>query len=146
MSATTDTSPAVTAFPRGTMLRATRQDEYGEIRAGAVFEVEDYISASEAEDGHAFYIGSGNGWSGSAIRAECVELVMSAVEADARVIPSMPSIQSALSSAMHSMDASFTIDETSVSGTNAVEVYGETEEGLRFSFVVTVSDLHKTDL
>lgn len=68
-----------------------------------------------------------------------------------RLIPNARELAEALSPALHhaydaeyDVDGTFTVDETDVGGTGpTIEVSGETEEGVRFAFLVTISNVRE---
>jgi len=116
---------------------------------GHEFEVTDYVSAEESEDGVAFYWGnSGGGFGNVAVPASLVEQVLTAEEMRNRTPPSLAALTRVLHSLSGQDGVGFTLDEVDGHGhpDGTVDVYGETSNGLRFGFTVTISNVQITDL
>jgi len=116
---------------------------------GHEFEVTDYVSAEESEDGVAFYWGNtGGGFGNIAVPANLVEQAMSAEEMANRTPPSLATLTGLLHELCGQDGVGYTIDEVDGHGQpdGVAQVYGETDHGLRFGFTVTISNVHVTDL
>lgn len=113
---------------------------------GYEFVVDDYVSAEESEDGQAFYWGSSvYGVGDVAVAASAVVKIMSASDMARRRPPTLAAIRRAVACDLligHAAD--FTLDETDASGGgDEIDVYGETDDGLRFGFTLTVSNVYE---
>jgi hypothetical protein len=135
----------MTPLPSGTKVRAVRDSI--EVSAGMEFEIEEYISGAEAEDGRAFYWGSRNGGINNVVAlADDIEVVMSSEAMRNRALPSASVIASEIGSALCGLDGDgFTIDGTEVEPDGSVNLYGETQDGLRFGCTVAVLRVMQTD-
>lgn len=125
----------------------TEHDSMTRLRAGQTFTVEDYVPAEETEDGKAYYIGSSQHGSGDVIAyPSAVELHMTREQAESRKPPSPTEIVRQLR--LLDWHDGFETDESNVAGMppGSIEVYGSADNGLRFRFVVTVSDVQITDI
>lgn len=120
---------------------------------GMQFIVEDYVPAEEAEDGVAFYYGSAEGGINNiAVPADAVEQTMTPAEVRNRKLPSLR----ALGAYLCHLDQGdgFEFDEGDYSGIKddpqnpeqaQLELYGTTDEGLRFAMAVQIVALYEAD-
>jgi hypothetical protein len=115
--------------------------------AGFEFEVEDFVSAEQSEDGRAFYWGNANGGGNNVcVLAADVEQVKTAEEMAMRALPEAKELLDFISSALLTDRDGIRIDEVERSG-GVIEAFGKTEEGLTFgfSFPVTEVSIWRTD-
>lgn len=117
-------------------------------RKGTEFEVEDYVSAEDAEcdSGKGYYYGSNHGgFNNVEVREDHVELVRSQSAMRARKLPTPAELAEHLASEALGF-GDLNIDEADYSSGNGYfEVYGTTAEGLRFAAAVKVLDIDGTD-
>jgi hypothetical protein len=150
-------SEVTQAFPPGTQVRVTREvqdlsrigisQSHATRAVGFEFEVEDFVSAEDAEDGVAFYWGNADGgFNNVTVPADAVELVRTVEQQNARMLPSREELISFLGSTLLSDCGFFSINETNRDGEAAMEVFGETAEGLTFGFRLHVSPTWGTDV
>jgi hypothetical protein len=135
-----------TIYPQGTVLRLS--DIGSQIRSRAVvFEVEDYVSAEDAEDGVPFYWGStAGGINNVTVPADsALELIRTAKQQADRALPTVEELCQHLGSALLSDSDTYRISETMPDGSRDVEVYGRTEDDLPFGFRVRVTGVWRTD-
>lgn len=139
---TTATAP----YPEGTLLRVTGYVEGFDARVGTQFEVEDYVSAEDAEDGVAFYWGSTNGnLNNVTAAASAVELVKTAEQMRDRSVPTPTAMAHALGLSLLGDHGLLEADETEVDD-DCVLIYGETPDGLRAEVRVKVVSVYRVDL
>lgn len=138
-----------TPFEYGAMVRTTvahRENGYN-YGAGMEFEVEDYVTAEDAEssDGYGYYNGSRNGGINNVdVREDHVELVRSPEQMRARALPSISDIAEHIGS--EAMGGDFDIHETDWGGGEGIiNLYGTTPEGLSFAATVKVLNVERTD-
>lgn len=133
----------MTGHPEGTLLRVTGFTEGFDARVGEQFEVEDYVSAEDAEDGVAFYYGSNHGGFNNVVAAAGpVELVMTAEAMRARKVPTCAEVARGLSlTGYHEV---FDADESEPDG-DVVNVYGATPDGLRVAVTLHVVRVEQVD-
>lgn len=74
-----------------------------------------------------------------------IKLVMKAVDASKRTLPSVDEIAQGLD-LMGGWDGPVDVDETDFEGSGQVACFGKTQDGLRVSFIVTVSSVMENDL
>lgn len=140
---------------RGAIAQVTTETEnqltHRLLPKGYRFEVEDYVSAEESEDGRAFYWGSADGGGNNvAVLAEFAEQVMSAEQASQRTIPTRPKLAKEIGAALvrdggdRSGFAIFECDGVTGDGVTT-ELFGKTDEGLSFGFRVRVEQVWRTD-
>lgn len=136
-------------FEPGSMARTTvenREDGYN-YGKGVEFEVEDYVTAEEAEsdDWYGYYNGSNNGgFNNVEVREDHVELVRSREDMRARTLPTVSDIAEHIGS--EAMGGDFDIHETDWGGGDGIiYLYGKTPEGLNFAATVKVLDVERTD-
>lgn len=134
----------------GSLARAVRDTQLSDHRRypeGFTFVVEDYVPASEAGDGVAFYWGSANGGMNNVcMNASDVELVLTAEEMRARTIPTRVDVLDALKSAVCGLDEDdFTTDEAETDSAGCLTFYGETHHGLRFACSLRITALYQCD-
>lgn len=142
----------ITPLPRGTLVRTTRDllgpDAFDHVNRskGFEFEVEDFVSAKEANRDVAFYWGNqGGGMNNVAVQADAVEVVRTAEEQAARRPPDMPALRRMLGSALLDDGDGFKITETNYDGDDAMELYGRTSKDLPFGVRVRIVDVWVTD-
>lgn len=147
-----ETTPEnTTPFQPGDLLETIKKlhkSEYQRERPkGTRFTVEGYVPAEESEDGKPFYWGSTSGGLNNIIvPTKHVKLIKSANQMAQRTVPTVAELTRALNSALHVSADKFSIDETDQdqdSGT--IECAGETEDGLRFAFTVSISQPYQAD-
>jgi hypothetical protein len=147
MTTTLDTPIEIGAM--GRMLRRTEHLDGGgrSYNRGDTFIIDDYVSAEESEDGYAFYYGSRNeGYGNVCVRARDVEQVMTVEEVRRRELPSTKELLDAVSFQMLGGWGDIDIDETYKDPeAGVVELYGQTAEGLRFVFTLSVQDIQRAD-
>jgi hypothetical protein len=108
---------------------------------GFEFEVEDYVSAEESEDGKAFYWGNAEGGGNNiCVAAADVEQAKSAEEMAARVLPGAKELLDFAVSALLTGRDEIEVTETSRSG-GVIEGYGKTEDGLTFGFTMLIPQI-----
>jgi hypothetical protein len=135
---------------QGAMARTTQAwNENGyNYPEGIEFEVEEYATAEEAEseDGFGYYMGNRNGgFNNVEVREDHVALVRSAQEMAARQVPTLAEVAECIASEMMGFN-DLNIDEADYSSQNGyLELYGKTDEGLRFAVAVKVLDVQETD-
>ncbi|UXM92536.1 hypothetical protein [Paenarthrobacter sp. JL.01a] len=136
-------------FEYGAMLRTTtahHEDGY-KYNKGVEFEVEDYVTAEEADadDGYGYYYGSNHGGINNVeVREDHVELVRTLEEMRARTLPSISDIAEHIGS--EALGGDFDIRETDwAGGEGVINLYGTTPEGLPFAAVVKVLSVESTD-
>ena len=147
-----------TIFPEGTLVKVTKENaslDDSHLRVDQLLEVEFFVSAEESEDGVAFYGANKPNFGGFvAVSPDAIEQHMTPEEVANRKPPSTQAIRELVASGVMRMydegydkeaELSFTVDETNWDGEAAMEVYGETEQGLRFGFRVTIGDVWQTD-
>jgi hypothetical protein len=132
----------------GALARITRDiapTEFSEklYKAGKEFIVEDYVSATDSEDGVPFYWGSSHKTGNMhdvVVVADAVELVKSSAEMAARTLPTPASIAKYLASeALGFGGDDFAFNEADYSaGDGSFEIYGRTTEGLPLGVTVKV--------
>jgi len=110
------------------------------------FEVEEYVTAEEAEDTHGYYMGSNHGGSYNVeVREDHVELVRSREEMRSRKLPTPAEVAAIISSEVIGFN-DLNIDEADYSeGNGSIELYGSTREGLRFAVNVKVLSVEHAD-
>lgn len=140
----TTLSDAIThPLAEGTLVRVVNFAEGFEARVGTEFEVEDYVSAEEAEDGVAFYWGSNNGGSNNVTAAAAgLEVVRTAEEMRARTIPTCEEVARGLN-LLGDHDV-FDADEIEPEGAHVI-LYGSTPDGLRVAVDVKVCGVTRVD-
>lgn len=155
----TDTS---TPYPPGTVVRCDAANgglptEGNAITChkGTEFEVESYVAADDDDNdagGIAFYWGRTRDGGDVACAASVAVLVRTAEEQANRAIPTLTDVTTALASVAIDMEgrgaAGFEADETNTYGkpeTGVFEVYGQTDDGLRFGVEVEVKRVWRTD-
>lgn len=121
-------------LPEGTVVRS----------ASGEWEVEDYVTAEEAEDGVAFYYGSNDGGYNNVDcpAAEVLEVIRTAEEQRNRKVPTPEEIARHLD-VLRDHDL-FDCDETEPDGT-AVQCYGVTPDGLRVAVRLRVEAVDRVD-
>lgn len=153
----TETTPTQTTeftpIQEGSLVRLTRDVplEFNATRAfskGTTFIIEEYVLANESDDGKPFYWGNSRPGNMNDIcaPADAVELVKSKAQMDARTIPTRAQLVGLLSSAVMTSGNGFNINETDQDkATGVIECAGETDDGLTFAFVITLTNPHETD-
>lgn len=134
-------------LPEGTKVRVTRKTNHPRAaHVGTEFLVDDYISATDADDGVAFYIGTTADLCSSVdANADAIEVVMTAEQMDARALPSMAAVRRYVGSLAADGDG-FEVTESEPAGDNLVELHGRTDDGLRFTVTVEVKSIVQVDL
>jgi len=134
-------------LPEGTKVRVTRTTDHPRAaHASTEFLVEDYVSATDAEDGVAFYIGSTvNGCSSVDANADAIEIVMTAEQMAARALPSMAAVRRYVGNLAGDVDG-FEVNGSEPVGDNLVELHGETDDGLPFTVTVEIKSIVQVDL
>jgi len=139
-----------TPFEYGALVRTTvaNHDNGYSYHDGMEFEVEDYVTAEEAEsdDGYGYYYGNNNGgFNNVEVREDHVELVKSKDQMDARTIPTPAEIAEHLGSEALGFGDEIELDEADCSAKDGTfEIYG-TKDGLRFAATVKVLAVERTD-
>lgn len=136
-------------IPSGALARTTQafhEDGYT-YREGMEFEVEERATAEEAEASHGYYMGSNNGGGYNVeVREDHAELVKSAADMRARTIPTPAEVAEHIASESLGGWDGLTVDEADYSATDgSFEIYGKTDDGLRFAAVVKVLAVERTD-
>lgn len=145
--------PTQTPIPEGSLIVTTdtsanlawwRASEYPK---GTRAIVEDYVSAEDAEDGHAFYWASSNGGLNNVvIAAEHAQLMKTPKQLAQSRVPSTEVLKEYLGSALLGDGDSFDITETDRSeDERTVAIYGRTDDGLSFGVHLTFSEPFETD-
>lgn len=127
---------------------STSEWEGGGYKAGRLIEIEDFVSAEEAEDGIAFYWASSHGTGNMndvCVSAEHVEVVKTANQMNARRIPTMEELRDFLGSALLDSGDTFEITETDRDGLGGVEIAGKTHDGLRFAATIQITSIYEAD-
>jgi len=145
-------NPIVPVIEYGSLAKITRDipadDHNHALHLGQLIEIEDYVSAEEADDGIPFYWASTHGTGNMndvSVNADCVELVKTAAQMNARRIPTVTEIHDFLGSALLSNGEGFSVTETDRDGENGVEIAGRTEDGLRFAATIRITSLYEAD-
>lgn len=114
----------------------------GWLPEGKTFLIEDYVPADETDDGKAYYVGSADGGGGNiAVYAENVTLDLTPQQVADRRPPSAASIVQELDLLGH-FDGFRTFEWDSYGKDDGtVHVVAETDDGLPFTFKVSVSDV-----
>ena len=138
---------------RGALARVLRDtpdlvNEGNTFREGLEFEVEDYATAEQSEDGKAFYYGStGDNYNDVCVYEEDVEEARSLEEMRARTIPAPSEILNSLSSSFWGSNDGFDINLSTTNTTdNSIEFEGTTKEGLHFGFTFKLTELEQFSL
>lgn len=116
-------------FPSGTLVHI-------EGHGSNLFTVDSWFT--DEEDGLEYCFADSEYSMGDSFPLEDLKLVMSAEKASERKIPTADEIVRSLDILGSSWDGGFDINETDTSGPGELCAYGETDEGLKFSFVVKV--------
>jgi hypothetical protein len=136
MTTVSDQATVEHPLPEGTHARVVRFVEGFEARVGTEFEVEDYVTAEQAEDGVAFYWGSRHGGINNVTAAaSSIEVVRTAEQMRARRVPTCEEVARGLS--LLGDHDTFDCDETEPDG-SLVTCYGATPDGLRVAVEVRV--------
>lgn len=142
---------STTPIPAGSLAKITqdfRDDENSRSRKkGDLIEIEDYVSAEEAEYGVAFYWASSHGTGNMndvCVEADHVELVKTPEEMNARRIPTMEELRAFLGSELLGDAPTFDVTETDHDG-NGVEIAGTTRDGLRFVATIQITSIYEAD-
>lgn len=139
-------STETAVLPTGALGRVTEDHTLDQRRIfkGSTFEVEDYVSSEEAEDGIPFYWCSNNGGLNNlCVLADKVELVKTAEQMYARRIPTAEEIIAELDCLDDYED--FRIDAAESPDGNSREISGRTKDGLFFACTITVSNVYQGD-
>lgn len=126
---------------------STKEWEGASYKAGRLIEIEDFVSAEEAEDGIAFYWASSHGTGNMndiCVAAEHLEVVKTAEQMSARRIPTMEELRDFLGSALLGNGDTFDITETDRDGAG-VEIAGKTRDGLRFAATIQITTIYEAD-
>lgn len=138
-----------TPIEPGSLARTTTaffEDNYG-YREGMEFEVEEYVTAKEAEASHGYYLGNiRGGYSNVDVREDHVEIVKSAAVMNARTIPTPAELAEHLASeSLGGFGDNLSLNEADYSDMDGTfEVYG-TKDGLGFVATVKVLHVGRTD-
>lgn len=145
-------NPIVPMIEYGSLAKIIRDipadDHNHALHEGQLIEIEDYVSAEEADDGIPFYWASTHGTGNQndvSVNADCVELVKTAEQMQARRIPTVTEIRDFLSSALLDDGEGFSVTETDRDGENGVEIAGQTDDGLRFAGTIRITSLFEAD-
>lgn len=139
-------------LPAGAMARikrVTASSIDGNVyQTGQQFVVNEYIPASEAADGRAFYWGSINeGVNNITVLAADCELALTVEQVNARGLPKRRDILDALMASMSSIDSDgFQInaaDRDADKGT--INYSGRTTDGLAFGFTIKLASVSELD-
>ena len=110
--------------------------------AGFEFEVEDFVSAEQSEDGRAFYWGSaGGGGNNICVLAADVEQVKSTEEMDARALPEAKQLLDFICSAMLGDGEGMTIEGMHMED-REIAGFGTTDDGLDFEFSIPLTEIY----
>lgn len=123
------------------------------LRKGTRFRVEGFVSAEEAEGDRPFYWGStSNGVNDVTVDADKARVVMTPEQVRARRPPSVAAIRKAVIAEVCGMDGfdadaqmTFDTDEALLDGEDAIEVAGQTDQGLRFAFRLRIENVCEAD-
>lgn len=131
--------------PAGTAVRLTESttdlSSERELRKGDEFEVEDFVSAQETEDGKAFYWLQRSDGSSVCVRDGVLEEIRTAKEQRARVLPDAKELLTLVSDAVIHGDGVY---ETTLDGAS-IAVYGRADNGLTYGFRLALTGIWKTD-
>lgn len=132
-------TPVVSPHSQGTLVRLIRDSDFAGAhqRQGLEIEVEEFVTAEEAEDGTAFYWGSARGGMNNVVfRHEDVEVVRTASQQANREAPSREALLRAVGSMIITGDSDgIRVTETGYDAEKgAIEVVAITDEGLEFTF------------
>lgn len=141
-----------TPIEPGALAKITREvPAAGRRRAlhpGELIEIEDYVSAEDAEDGVPFYWASTHGTGNMndvTVNADNVELVKTAEQMNARRIPTVTQLRNFLGSELLADGEGFQVTETDHDGENGVEIAGRTDDGLRFAATIQITTIYEAD-
>lgn len=136
----------------GALAKITRDipadDHNPTLHTGQLIEIEDYVSAEEADDGIPFYWASSHGTGNShdiCVNADSVEVVKTAEQMNARRIPTVSELRQFLGSALLDDGEGFRVTETDRDGENGVEIAGQTNDGLRFAATIQITTIYEAD-
>jgi hypothetical protein len=140
----------------GTRVRATRASVSGDVdlddtaaRPGREYDVFAAVSGEEGDDpgGRSYYLLDSDGSYGGSNWAypEDVEVVMTVEAKAARKLPDLTALRNAVAGTVIGMYKVVEVSETDTDSPTAFRAYGETDDGLRVGFTVTVSDLVEVD-
>lgn len=148
---------AATALPEGTKVRVTGQSvsSDAEVNDNASTVGREYLvcyyvdgEGSDDPDGKPYYLldiegrtYGGDSW----CYPENLEVVQTIAQRAARELPADKQLRNAVSSALLSMSG-YDLSAVDFNGDDEVVAYGSTDEGLGFSFVVTISEIEEWDL
>ena len=113
---------------------------------GFEFVIDDFILAEESKDGEAFYRGLTPDCSTVCVRADFVELVRTAEQANARTLPTPQQIVKEVADGLLGAFDSFLITDIDRDSAGTAEVYGRIYEGLTFGYEIQVKRVWKTDI
>ena len=136
----------------GALARITRDIPTGggerALREGQLIEIEDYVSAEEAENGTPFYWASTHGTGNIndvVVDADAVEQVKTAAQMNARRIPTVNELRHFLGFALLEEGDEIEITETSIDGESGLEIAGSTHDGLRFAATIQITSIYEAD-
>jgi hypothetical protein len=133
---------AIVPFPIWTLVRTPE---------GVEFIIEEFISAADSEDETAFYWGSNSGGGTNNIdhNHDGLTVVKTVEELNARQLPTLPDLASALADALGDIGDSIGLDlneadHSAQDGT--VEFVGRTHDGLNIAFTVQITGVREIQL
>lgn len=124
----------MTSYPEGTIVTVKGRTDR--------LTVEEYVSAAESDDNKAFYwLSTESGLNDTSADEEDVTLVMSAADAAKRKLPTAEEVVDQLNLLSWELNAT----ESGRESDGVRYVYAKTDEGLPYTFLVTVNAIQRSD-
>lgn len=122
-------------FPAGSLVRVKGQ-------GSTLYEVDSWF---QDEDDQRWYVYADSQYGSDDFYGEDLELVMTAEQASSRRIPTPREILKGLDILGSSWGDQFDLNESNIEDDNTLEVYGKTNDGLRFAFNIKVYNVTPSD-